>query len=214
MSLDVNLYLKQTNYTEPFPVAPLTIEPLTVLPVAVHLKELNQIAPLVVDSLRVDHVRHIDPLQIDQLNISSLPTVNLTMSQLPTLDISVRRAPPIAVALHQQFEMCSNYAMAAKVLGLPLMTLSITGRTTITPKDCVRPEQSKSHERSFPDVAALGSPGIPTLRVETCTVATRKAKGRPPARRRHPLSAGAPRHGFSLQQSGAAAAPIAAINGG
>ena len=87
----------------------LTINPLTIRPMAVHLKELNQVAPLSVESLRVDHVRHVDPLQIDQLNITSLPTVNLTMSQLPALDINVRRVPPVAVALHQQFEMCSDY---------------------------------------------------------------------------------------------------------
>ena len=77
-----------------------------ITPTAVHLKELNQVAPLSMESLRVDQVRHVDPLDIDQLNITHLPTVNLAMSQLPALDINVRRVPPVAVAVHQEFEMC------------------------------------------------------------------------------------------------------------
>ena len=40
--------------------------------------------------------------------------------------------------------------MTARILGLPLMRLSLSGHTTIAPKDCARREQSRSHERSFP----------------------------------------------------------------
>jgi len=210
----MDIDLKSTHYTEALPVAPLTIKPLTVTPIAVHLKELNQIAPLNVESLRVDHVRHIDPLQIEELNITSLPTVNLTMSQLPALDINVRRVPPIAVALQQQFEMGSDYAMTARVFGLPLMTLAITGRTVITPKDCVRREHSKSHERSFPDVAVLGSPGIPSRATETCvqTVSRAAAPSLGPRRGANPV---APRFGFSLPPAAARApASDSAVNGG
>jgi hypothetical protein len=197
----------------PVTLTPVTLTPVTVTPIAVHLKELNQIAPLSVESLRVDHVRHVDPLRIEQLNISSLPTVNLTMSQLPALDINVRQVPPVAVAIQQQFEMSSDYAMTARVFGLPLMRLSLQGRTTITPKDCARREQSKSHERSFPEVAALGNPGIPSRAVETCVqTASRPA---PPSPRRHGVNPGAPRVGFSLQQV-VRRAPTAgsAVNGG
>ena len=210
----MDIDLKSTHYTEALPVAPLTIKPLTVTPIAVHLKELNQIAPLCVESLRVDHVRHIDPLLIEQLNITSLPTVNLTMSQLPALDVNVRRVPPIAVALHQQFEMCSDYSMTARVFGLPVMTLSINGRTTVTPKDCVRPEQSKSHERSFSDVAVLGSPGIPSRGTRTC-VQTVSRQPPPSLGPRHGADPGARRYGFSLPQSGARGpASENAVNGG
>jgi hypothetical protein len=192
----------------------LTINPLTIRPMAVHLKELNQVAPLSVESLRVDHVRHVDPLQIDQLNITSLPTVNLTMSQLPALDINVRRVPPVSVALHQQFEMCSDYSMTARILGLPLMRLSLSGRTTITPKDCARREQSRSHERSFPDVAALGNPAIPSRAIETCTETVTRPVAPPPGHR-HGVHAGAPRFGFALQQAGTRApAADSAVNGG
>ncbi len=65
MDIDV----KSTHYTEAFPIAPLTVNPLTVTPISVHLKELNQVAPLLVDSLRVDHVRHIDPQRIDMAHM-------------------------------------------------------------------------------------------------------------------------------------------------
>lgn len=212
----MDIDIKSTHYTEAFPVAPLTItpltlNPLTVTPIAVHLKELNQVAPLSVESLRVDHVRHVDPLRIEQLNISSLPTVNLTMSQLPGLDINVRRVPPVAVAIQQQFEMCSDYTMTARIFGLPLMRLLLSGRTTITPRDCVRREQSRSHERSFPDVAALGSPGIPSRATETCVHTVRRASPKPPVRRQG-VHVGAPRVGFSLQDTRPASDN--AVNGG
>lgn len=210
----MDVKIKQVRDIDPVELKPLTINPLTVRPMAVHLKELNQVAPLSVESLRVDHVRHVDPLQIDQLNITSLPTVNLTMSQMPALDINVRRVPPVAVALHQQFEMRSDYAMTARILGLPLMRLSLSGRTTITPKDYTRREQSRSHERSFPDVAALGNPAIPSRAIETCTQAKSRGSAPPPVRR-YGVHPGTPRFGFSLQQA-EARAPTAdsAVNGG
>ncbi|HWW28324.1 MAG TPA: hypothetical protein VNZ85_20740, partial [Caulobacter sp.] len=189
----MDIDLKSTHYTEALPIAPLTINPVTltpvtVTPIAIHLKELNQVAPLSVESLRVDHVRHVDPLRIEQLNISSLPTVNLTMSQMPALDINVRRVPPVAVAIQQQFEMNSNYTMTARLFGLPLMRILLSGRTTITPKDCARREQSRSHERSFPDVAALGAPGIPSRAIETCVHTVRRSA--PPSARRHGVNPG------------------------
>ena len=210
----MDIDLKSTHYTEALPVAPLTVNPLTITPVAVHLKELNQVAPLSVDSLRIDQVSHVDPLKIDQLNVTGLPTVNLTMSQLPALDINVRKVPPVAVAIQQQFEMCSDYGITARVLGFPLMRLALAGRTTITPKDCARREQSRTHEKSFPDVAALGSPAIPSRAVPTSicveTGCRRPAQQQP--RRRAAVSSGAPRFGFSLQ--GAAAPADSAVNGG
>ena len=203
MDIDV----KSTHYTEAFPIAPLTVTPISV-----HLKELNQIAPLLVESLRVDHVRHIDPLRVEQLDITALPTVNLTMSQLPALDINVRRVPPVAIAIQQRFEMCSDYDMTVRLLGLPLARIALSGRTTITPKDCARREQWSSHERSFPDVAAAGNPAIPSRAVETSvqTVSRRP----PPPPRRHGLSPGAPRFGVSLQGGSPAPATQSGVNGG
>ena len=203
----MDIDLKSTHYTEAMPLAPVTVTPL-----AVHLKELNQIAPFTVESLRIDRVGHIDPLTIDQLTVTGLPTVNLAMSQLPAVDINVRKVPPLAVALHQQFEMCSDYAMTARVLGLPLMSLALTGRTTITPKDCARREQSKGHEQSFPTVAALGNPAIPSRAVPTSVCIDTGCRPSAPLVRRRSAAvhAGPPR--FSLQ---AAAAPAGnAVNGG
>src|ERR1700722_17339368 len=125
------------NFSNNRPLNTVTLAPLTVAavqkiaPVGVHIKELNQIAPLQVESLRVDHVRHIDPLRIERLDITRLPSVNITMSQLPTLDLNVRRVPPVAIAIQQQFEMNSNYMITARVLGLPLLRMALQGQTKI-----------------------------------------------------------------------------------
>lgn len=178
-----------------------------IAPVGVHIKELNQIAPLLVESLRVDHVRHIDPLRIDRLNITQLPSVNVTLSQLPSLDLNVRRLPPVAIALQQQLDLSSNYTMRATVFGLTLMTMKIEGTTDVTPRDCARREVSRSHERSFPVVAAAGNPAIPTRAIEVSAQAvTRTAP--PQHRKAHPaaLNAGAPCFRYSLRQKDAPAA--------
>lgn len=210
-----DVYIKQTHYTESLPVDPLTINPLTVAdvqkvaPIAVHLKELNQVAPLSVESLRVDQVRHVDPLRIDRLNITQLPSVNLSLSQLPALDINVRHVPPVAIALQQRLELTSDYTIDARLLGIPLMRMALQGRTQVMPRDCARREQSRTHEQSFPSVAAAGNPAIPSRAIETSTcMTTRWAAAPPPPQHRyhshahpehrHPLRAGAPAFGYSL----------------
>ncbi|HEY2662141.1 MAG TPA: hypothetical protein VGI79_20645 [Caulobacteraceae bacterium] len=212
----MDIDLKSTHYTEQLPVAPLTVADVQkVAPIAVHLKELNQIAPLMVESLRVDHVRHVDPLRIERLDITRLPSVNITLSQLPSMDINVRRVPPVAIAIQQQFDMGSDYTIIARLLGLPLLRMTLSGRTTISPRDCARREQSRSHERSFPDVAAAGNPAIPSHAIETCT----ETVSRRPQRPRPCVHPGAPRFGFSLrpqslQTEAVASAAPSAVNGG
>jgi hypothetical protein len=213
-----DIYVKtfEENLTlNPLTINPLTVKPLTIAdvqkiaPVGVHIKELNQIAPLFVESLRVDHVRHIDPLRIERLNITQLPSVNLSLSQLPPLDLNVRHVPPVAIALQQQLELTSNYTMRARLLGLDVMRMEIQGKTKVVPRDCARREQSRSHERSFPDVAAAGNPAIPTRAIETCTQAvTRSAPPRPRKVARHALNAGAPRFNYSLDRAGGIAAAV------
>ena len=185
-----------------------------VAPVGVHIKELNQIAPLAVESLRVDHVRHVDPLRIDRLNITQLPSVNITMSQLPMLDLNVRRVPPVTVALHQQFEMKSNSPMRARVFGLKLRRPDLRAPPCITPRDSARREVSRQHERSFADVAAARKPAIPSHAVEkSCTAVTHRPKHHHHHHktRRPMLHAGAPRFGYSLhpQDDTAPAGPTA-----
>ena len=208
--MDIDVKSFQDNLT----INPLTIKPLTiadvqkVAPIGVHIKELNQIAPLCVESLRVDHVRHIDPLNIDRLNITHLPSVNLTLSQLPTLDLNVRRVPPVAISLHQSFDMTSHYMMQARLFGLNVMQMELQGKTKIVPRDCARREQSRTHERSFPDVAAAGNPAIPSRMTETCAQAvTRCAPSRPRRDNRHPVNASTPRFQYSLAGASGNTAP-------
>jgi len=182
---------------------PLTINPLTiaevkkVAPVAVHVKELNQIAPLF-----VDHVRHIDPLRIDHLNITQLPSVNLSLSQLPPLQINVGHVPAIGIALQQQLEMNSCYTIRARVLGLDIMRMELQGKTKIVPQACARREQSHSHERSFPEVAAAGNPAIPSRTIKHTTQSVTRCAPQPRRHAPHPVvSAGAPQFAYFLDQN-------------
>jgi hypothetical protein len=209
--MDIDVKSFQDNLT----INPLTVKPLTiadvqkVAPIGVHIKELNQIAPILVESLRVDHVRHIDPLNIDRLNITHLPSVNLNLSQLPTLDLNVRRVPPVAISLQQVFDMTSHYMLQARLFGLNVVQMELQGRTKVVPRDCARREQSRTHERSFPDVAAAGNPAIPSHMIETSTQAvTRGVPSRPRRDNHHPLSAGSPRFQYSL--GGAPGSPLSA----
>jgi hypothetical protein len=185
--MDVNI--KQvTGVDPPIPLAPVEISSIDVIkrieqiaPVAVHVKELNQIDPLTVESLRVDAARNIEPLRIDRLNVSHLPMVNLSLSTLPQVDINIRRIPPLEVSLHQEFELPSRYMMHARILGIELARLEIHGTTRVVPRDCARREVSRVHEQSFPEVAAAGNPAIPTLRLETCAVAETRPSTMPAA---------------------------------
>jgi hypothetical protein len=208
----MDIDLKSTHYTEALPVAPLTVADVQkVAPIGVHIKELNQIAPLLVESLRVDHVRHVDPLQIERLDITRLPTVNITLSQLPGLDLNVRRVPPVAISIQQRFEMRSDYAITARLLGIPLLRMALTGRTSVTPHDCARREQSRNHERSFPDVAPAGNPAIPNRAIETSTETV--SRRRPDRSPRPFVHSGAPRFGYALRHEPIASATQSSING-
>ena len=209
MSIDVDVKFKDELTVNPLTIKPLTIADVQkVAPIGVHIKELNQIAPLFVESLRVDHVRHIDPLNIDRLNITHLPSVNLTLSQLPTLDLNVRRVPPVAISLQQMFDMNSHYTLQARVFGLNVMQMELQGKTRVVPRDCPRREQSRTHERSFPDVAAAGNPAIPSRMTETCAQAvTRCVPSHPHRDKRHGLNSGTPRFQFSLTGASGTAAP-------
>jgi hypothetical protein len=157
-------------------IAPVTIEKIEkIAPTAVHIKELNHIDPLSVESLRIDEIRNLDPVSIERFNVTHLPTVNLSLSRLPALDLNIRRVPPVAIAVQQDFYLPSQYTVHAKLLGVEFLRLDIHGRTMVTPRDRFRREQSRTHERSFPDVAAIGNPAIPTKRIETCVEAVTRA---------------------------------------
>jgi hypothetical protein len=140
------------------------IEPLQIAkiaPAAIHVKELNHIDPISVDSLRVDEVRNLEPVKIEQFDVTTLPTVNLSLGEIPELDLNVRRMPPLAVGVHQAFVLPSEYLVRARLFGFEVLRLHVTGQTHVHPRDEAPREVSASHERSFREVAAVGNPCLP-----------------------------------------------------
>lgn len=161
-------------------IDPVTIAKVEkIAPAAVHIKELNHIDPLFIESLRIDRVRKIDPVQVEKFNVTHIPTVDLSLSRVPTVDLNVRRVPPVAIAVQQNFELPSRYTIHARLLGFEIARLEVHGETKVIPKDRYRREQAHVHERSFVDVAPAGNPGIPVRVSETCSV-TQVAPACPP----------------------------------
>jgi hypothetical protein len=157
--------------TELTHVEPLEISRISgIAPAAIHVKELNHIDPISVESLRVDEVRNIDPVRVERFDVTHLPTVNVSLTRAPSLDLNLRRMPPVAIAVRQQFVAPSEYTVHAKLLGFEFLRLQIHGKTVLAAHDGVPRERSHVHNRSFPDVAALGNPGIPVRRTERVVV--------------------------------------------
>lgn len=147
-------------------VDPLVISEVRhIAPAAVHIKELNHIDPLTIESLRINEVRNLDPVRVEQFNVTNLPTVNLSLRQLPAVDMNIRRLPPVSIGLHQDFCLPSSYTLRARLLGIEFLRLNLEGRTMVSPRDKVRREQSRIPAQSFPQVAAAGNPGIPSRSV-------------------------------------------------
>ena len=134
-----------------------------IAPVAVHLKELNHIDPISVESLFVSQVRNIEPLQIEKFSVTNLPLVNMALRQLPPVELNIRHLPAVSIGLHQVFEMPSNYLLRAQVLGFELFRIHLSGRTRIAPTERFRQEQDRADNRSFPAVATAGNPAIPSI---------------------------------------------------
>ena len=133
-----------------------------IAPAAVHIKELNHIDPISIDSLRVSEIRNLDPICIEKFNVTNLPTVNLSLRQLPAVDLNLRRLPPVSIGLHQDFCLPSSYTLRARLLGIEFLRLKLEGHTTLSPRDKGRREQRRTTFQSFPDVATAGNPGIPS----------------------------------------------------
>ncbi len=170
-------------------IAPVQIASISkIAPTAIHVKELNHVAPLTVESLQVAEVRNIDPVKVDRFDVTYLPTVNLTIGQAPQLDLNLRQIPPFAVGLHQDLVLPSEYLIRARFLGVEVLRLEVSGRTMMHPRDRVHREVSASHERSFREVAAVGNPAIPvTVRERSAEAVVREpAPARRPHRRRAP----------------------------
>lgn len=170
MSIDIDKVanISEVTIADIKHVAPLTIEKVEkIAPAAVHIKELNQIDPLTVESLRVDSVRNLEPLNVDRLNVTHMPMMNLSLARLPAMDVNIGRMPPLAIGLHQEFELPSNYTIHTRLLGFEFMRFDIHGASRLVPKARARREQSHQHQRSYPDVAAVGNPAIPNRCRET-----------------------------------------------
>jgi hypothetical protein len=196
-------------------IAPVTIDTIRrveriekIAPTAVHIKELNQIDPLTVESLHVDSVRNLEPLNIDRLNVTHMPMMNLSLSRMPALDVNLRHMPALSIGLNQEFELPANYTIHTRLLGFEIMRFDIHGTTRLVPRQRARREQSHSHERSYPEVAAVGNPAIPNRCRETSaeTMTTQPACA-PPCSPSAPapcggLSAMPPCFSFSLSGAG------------
>lgn len=195
--------VKQVKNIDPVTIRSIdqvkNVEPLRIskiAPAAVHVKELNHIDPISIDSLRVDEVRNLEPVKIERFDVTHLPTVNLSLGEVPALDLNLRRIPPLAVGVHQEFVLPSEYCIRARLLGLEFLRVQVTGRTVVHPHDRARREVSATHERSYREVAAVGNPAIPVTHRETGAevVTHRHVRSRPapkrPSRPRHARPAG------------------------
>ena len=164
-------------------------------PIAAHIKEVNHIDPLSVESLFVSQVHNIEPLHIAKFNVTNLPLVNLALRQIPAVELNVGRLPAVSLGTHQVFDLPSNYTVRARFLGFELFRIQLSGRTRIEPQERFRREQERADNRSFPAVATAGNPAIPSIRMEKETTYTAPCPERPRAgglRVGHGLYHGAP----------------------
>jgi hypothetical protein len=133
-----------------------------IAPVAAHIKEINNIAPLSVDNFNVTEVKNIDPLRVSEFSVTNLPHVNVSLRQLPTIEMKIRTLPPVSIALSQKFVMPSEYQVGFKVLGFELARISLRGATQVIPQERFRREMGHTPDTSFPHVPVAGNPGIPS----------------------------------------------------
>lgn len=132
-----------------------------IAPVATHIKEINNIDPLTVDTFNVSEIRNVEPLKVEKFDITTLPPVNVTLRQLPPVDMNIRKVPPLSVGLHQHFHIPSRYHVSGSVLGFELFRITLSGETTIVPRSGVHREVANNHAKSIGDTAAAGNPAIP-----------------------------------------------------
>jgi hypothetical protein len=134
-----------------------------IAPIAAHIKEVNHIDPINVESLFVSQVRNIDPIHVERFNVTNLPLVNMTLRQLPPVELNVGRLPAVSIGTHQVFEIPSFYTLRARFLGLEVLRVQLAGSTRVAPMDRFRREQQRASSRSFPVVATAGNPAIPSF---------------------------------------------------
>jgi hypothetical protein len=156
-------HIQEVSHIEPIRISEIA-------PAAIHIKEVNKIDPLIIDSLHVSEVKNIDPINIEHFNVTHLPTVNLSVRQIPAVDMNIRRLPPVSVGFHQDIHVPSNYTVRARLFGIEFFRMNMSGHTMLVPKDKVRRELSKTHEKSFPETAVAGNPAIPSKHTEKISV--------------------------------------------
>jgi hypothetical protein len=145
------------------PTHPFYIQELqNIGPIAAHIKELNHIDPISVESLFVTQVRNVEPLHIEKFNVTNLPLVNLALRQVPPVELNVRRLPAVSIGTHQIFEMPSQYTVRARFLGFEFLRIQLCGKTRIAAQETFRREQERTGNKSFPSVATAGNPAIPS----------------------------------------------------
>ncbi|MEI6669601.1 MAG: hypothetical protein WCP29_15745 [Acidobacteriota bacterium] len=135
-----------------------------IAPAAVHIKEVNHIDPVTVESLKIDKVSNLDPLRIEELNVTRLPMVNLALRQLPAVDMNIRRLPPVSIGLHQDVHIPSNFTVRARLFGVEFFRVNVDGHAMLIPRDRAHREQARTHDRSYAVPAAVGNPCIPVKR--------------------------------------------------
>ena len=118
-------------------------------PVAVHLKEVNNIDPLSIDDLKISEVKNIEALEISKLNVTNLPMVNVSVQNLPTLDINVNKVPDITISTRQKFLLPSNYSLRARFLGVEILRLHLKGETMVMPLRQSTEDEYKVPNKSY-----------------------------------------------------------------
>jgi hypothetical protein len=141
-----------------------------IAPAAVHIKEVNNIDPLTIESLKIDRVSNLDPIRIEEFNVTRLPLVNLALRQVPSLDMSIRRLPPLSIGVHQNVHIPSHYTVRARLFGVEFLRVNVAGQTMLVPKERAHREQARTHDRSCALPAAVGNPCIPVRRTVETTV--------------------------------------------
>lgn len=168
---DITLHLKDIDPIQIDRVSnidPFKIDRVkNIAPIATHIKEINNIDPILVDSFNVSEVRNIEPLRVQQFHVTNLPHVNLSLRQMPPVDLNIRRVPPLSVGIHQNFRVPSHYTISTQLLGLEVMRVTLQGESVIVPHDKYHREQSRTAHRSQAEPAAVGNAAIPARHLES-----------------------------------------------
>jgi len=158
----------KVRITEVRKIDPIQIKAVQdIAPIAAHIKEVNHIDPLSIESLYVNEIKNIDPVKIEAFNVTNLPMVNMSLRQLPVLDMNLKKLPPVSIGLNQEFKVPSNYTVRGQLLGIEFFRINLVGNTMIQPQDRFRREQGRSPDKSAPETAAAGNPAIPSICRET-----------------------------------------------